>query len=221
MDGDNIYLIVIIVLVAVIIGWQILRARKADKFSDKFGEDILHSLGSLNIEARAISKQEAALEHGSKIQQFRNQRNVRAWIKISSREVELVEIALETIYRGRSQRSTYYTDYVFHTSDLSGSRKLKTTFMKHHEGAPASGDILSLNWDVERGGDKALMESLNQNHKLTEMMLKNRGNALLIPLAIVPEPKNGIAIIRTPQVLPTREQFEAIEAIAKHVKAVW
>ena len=100
-------------------------------------------------------------------------------------------------------------------------KNLKNMVLKYDRRAPHKGKNPSIEWKVEWRGDRTLKHALGQNHQLTDMLLRNRMNQDGIDLEIVPEPKNGIAIIRTPQVLPTAEQFEEIDMLARQVKEVW
>ncbi|MCK4331297.1 MAG: hypothetical protein KAW81_01965, partial [Dehalococcoidia bacterium] len=72
---------------------------------------------------------------------------------------------------------------------------------------------------IEWKGDDYLVRKLNLDYRLTDRLLAVDINVLRGGISIYPEPKYEYTRIRTSYFLPTPDLFEAMDIIAKHIKA--
>jgi len=73
--------------------------------------------------------------------------------------------------------------------------------------------------DIEWKGDESLAQKLNFDYKLKDKLIQADSNFLKGGIQIFPETKHTNTRIRTTYFMPTPEIFEAIDIIAKHIKA--
>ncbi len=107
----------------------------------------------------------------------------------------------------------YFLDYLVKSPNITGSRRLKKTWLTRKRSSLLWGRVVDVRWK----GDKSLSQSLNFDYRLKDRLLKP--DAGLPGIQLFPEPGQGYARIRTPYALPTAETLETLDIIARHARS--
>jgi hypothetical protein len=181
----------------------IRKGRKAKNTSREMAQNIPHHFRNIGIELKTLSGQDAESRLGKNAQ-------VRvALFELQRREVEFLEVVHVATGQGDNTGSPRF-DYIFHVSGAN-KQKMVDTEVKSE----------SLKWKNHVIGNNSLAESLNQNDQLGSLLIPLRSRMGIWDLEIIADPSKMLAKIRTREFLPTLEQLEAIDVIARHVKTVW
>jgi hypothetical protein len=115
-----------------------------------------------------------------------------------------------------TQYGTHYSiEYLVQASNIMTERALKKTRLTTQKSPPLWGKVVAIDWR----GDASLAQSLNLDYSLEDKLLRADANVSKGNIRIYPDPKHGCARIRTDYFLPSPEMFEAINAIARHIKS--
>lgn len=109
----------------------------------------------------------------------------------------------------------YYLDYEVHSGSMPRKEASKKTKMTRKKSPPLWGKTVAVEWH----GDSYLAQRLNLDYQLKHRLEQAAPEELKGGISIHPEPKHGYTRIRTDYQLLTRDLFEAIDTIAKHVKS--
>jgi hypothetical protein len=132
-------------------------------------------------------------------------------IKVADKNIDSINIASVSSQYG----THYFADYLVHSPNTIGNRTLKKTRLNRKKSSPFRGKVVAIEWK----GDESLARSLNLDYGLEDRLLHSNLEDLKGSIWIFPEPKQEYARIRAGYSLPSLEAFEAINAIAKHVKS--
>jgi len=155
---------------------------------------------------RSLGLGDAVFTHDEMQDKWSYVDGARALSKVRLENLEFT--CIEVLFRGRHPRpENLWLDYIFPLSDASGS-KLKETRLRVEKGR-----------DLRWKGEPLLADSLNQAGPLNDRILAAGISQQF--LSIVPQPLFGNARIRVTFSLPTAEQFEVLQDLARHVKEVW
>ena len=204
MDWAAVVVAIIGILVAMVIPMA-LAARKrgaAGKLTD-FHQHLQH------IGIRASIVEEEASREGSAPRRAWGER-AEGVIRIEGKNVDSVTIIGVSTRHG----VTYYLDYLARQPAPSAAEARKKTSMVKKRSPPLWGKAVDIRWK----GDPGLAQRLNLDYQLKYRLLHPGPDPLKGGISIRPEPKHGYTAIRTDYQLPSRDVFEAIDAIAKHVK---
>ena len=132
-----------------------------------------------------------------------------ATIRVDGRNMESINV----VGVASQQGTHYYVDYVVALPGfvLSKKKKVKLTLKK-------SSLVKGVVTDVEWKGDEHLAQRLNYDFGLKSRLLEADAGSMKGGLTVYPEPKRGRARMRTGYFLPTAEQFEAVDLVARHVR---
>jgi hypothetical protein len=132
-------------------------------------------------------------------------------IKLTGRNIDSINvIGVASQYGVR-----YFLDFLVRSVSLTGGEKKKKTRMVRKRSAAFSSKVVSIEWK----GDDYLVRKLDLDYRLTDKLLQADLNVLKGGISIHPEPKYGYTRIRTSYFLPTPDLLEAMDIIAKHIKA--
>jgi len=109
----------------------------------------------------------------------------------------------------------YFLDYSVKSPNIIERRMLRKTRLLRKKRLPIWGKVATIKW----AGDHALSQSLNFDYGLEDKLLQSNLKDLEGSIWIFPEPKYEYARIRTTYFLPSLEDLDAIDVIAKHVKS--
>ena len=183
-----------------------LRSRK--KGGPQKVEELCQHLLAIGVKASQLGEgadQEKAVQKRSW-----GQKPVGA-IKLTDRNIDSINvIGVASQYGVR-----YSLDFLVRSVSLTGRENKKKTMMVRRRSAAFSGKVTSIEWK----GDDYLVRKLNLDYRLTDRLLAVDINVLRGGISIYPEPKYEYTRIRTNYFLPTPDLFEAMDIIAKHIKA--
>lgn len=111
--------------------------------------------------------------------------------------------------------TNYYIEYLLKTLSTVGREDTTKTSMVKKKSPPLWGKVVDIEWK----GDLSLSQRLNFDYQLTYRLLNAYPKPLKGGISIHPEPRYGYTRIRTSYQLPSPDLFEAMDTIAKHVKA--
>lgn len=134
-------------------------------------------------------------------------------IKLANKNIDSINV----IGVANQYGVTYFLDFLIRSSSLIGSDSKKRTMMVKKRTSALWGKVVDIGWK----GDALLAQKLNFDYKLKDKLLQADIGVLKNGLQIFPEPKHGYTRIRTAYFLPEADLFEAIDAIAKHIKSGW
>jgi hypothetical protein len=210
MSDWVLYLTIAAIVAGVFFGvqWQ---KRRTERQGIENAQSIPAHFMKLGIETKEISKQEAEIIRGKTYDSV-------MWFVVQDKEIELIEIGfvkrVGTVFA--PPKRVPYLGYIFHISKSSTAGMYPTEPRIDSEAPP------SVKWRsvLRFGFNNRLAESLDGDENISRRLVQSRDQSGRMDWEIIPEPVNGVAVIRTRDKLPTREQFEVIEAIAKHVKFI-
>jgi hypothetical protein len=132
-------------------------------------------------------------------------------IRLQHGDIDSIDVVGSATERG----ARYYLDFLVRsTSPVGGERRIQTRMIKKR------GSFLGLRIvDVEWRGDIALERKLNFDSRLKEKILITDLKPIKSGIQIIPENRNEYARIRTDYFLPTSEQFDILDSIARHIKS--
>ena len=200
-------LIPIIMALIAAIGIPIALSRRKKGGQEKL-EELHHHLQDIGIKATPIDE-ESAPEKANKKRSLGER--AEGVVDIKGMNIDSISIISVSSQYGVN----YYLDYLVHSGSVlrkEASRKTKMTRKK-------SSPILGKTVDIEWKGDPYLAQRLNLDYQLKYKLLQADPEVLKGGISIHPEPKHGYTRIRTAYQLLTRDLFEAIDNIAKHVKS--
>ena len=105
----------------------------------------------------------------------------------------------------------------------AGTEQTRKTFARH--GAPENffgvkvGDLKVIAKQIK--GDQELASRLNLDESLNTRIVDTDLIDQKDGIIISPDSKKQHTTIRTNYLLPTKDQFDAIDTLAKHVKSIW
>lgn len=111
--------------------------------------------------------------------------------------------------------TNYYLDYLVKSVTETVRQDAKKTRMVKKKSPPLWGRVVDIEWR----GDEQLAQRLNFDYQLKYKLLQTDPKTLKSSITIFPEPKRGFTRIRTDYRPPSPDFFEAIDAIAKHIKS--
>lgn len=132
-----------------------------------------------------------------------------ATIKVDGRNMESVNVVGVASQYG----SNFYVDCVVTVPSSVGSKRKKTKLTLKRS-SPIGGAVAGVVWK----GDERLAQRLNYDFGLNSRLVEADAGSMKGGLTIYPEPKRGRARIRMGYFLPTAEQFEAVDMVARHVR---
>lgn len=185
----------------------------------RFDPDLLSHLQSIGIDAHGMTRSGPYIFHlnyrkGGGFFDGRKWSAIEG-IKVIGKTIDTVEKLQVDIYRYQRKSSYPYLDYVFPTSGTTGLtneelKKLRVTYDLPRKSKE------SLNVTPSWQGELKVAERLNSDTKLTSAIVEKGLQDLIIGF------EETRAYVRIPRYeMPTAEQFEVIEQIAKHVKSIW
>jgi hypothetical protein len=131
-------------------------------------------------------------------------------LKVADRNVDAVAIRSVSSQYG----TNYYLDYVVKSPGVMPAGSKKTTLARK-KSPPIWGKVVDIVWR----GSTNLAQRLNYDYQLKYRLLHSDPAGLKVGITIQPQPAHGCTRIRTGYRLPSPDLFEAIDTIAKHVKA--
>ena len=134
-------------------------------------------------------------------------------LKLNGRSIEAVNIAGVSSQYG----TQYYLDFLVPVTGLGSVPEKKKTRIVRKKTPALWGKTTDVAWK----GDESLSRRLNFDYRLRDSLKALDENLLRGGLTIYSERKLGWARLRTNWFLPTREAFEAMEAICGHVRLEW
>ena len=129
--------------------------------------------------------------------------------EIQGRNIDYVSVTGVSSQYG----TNYYLNYL--VKARGQMMPLKKTTMFRKKSPPLWGKVVDIGWD----GDPTLSHRLDLDYSLKHRLLQGGLNSLKGDIAIIPEPKHAYIKIKTNLNMPSPDLFEAIDSIAKHVRA--
>ena len=129
---------------------------------------------------------------------------------VADRNVDAIAIRSVSSQYG----TNYYLDYVVRHPGVMAAESKKTTLVRK-KSPPLWGKAVDLVWK----GSPGLAQRLNYDYQLKYALLNSDPAGLKTGITIQPQPKHGCTRIRTGYHLPSAGLLQAIDTIAKHVKA--
>ena len=197
----------ILLVIAAAIGLPLaFRSRK--KGGPQKVEELCQHLLAIGVKASKLEEGVAQKEVGQK--RSLGHKSVGA-IRLTDKNIDSINvIGVAGQYGVR-----YFLDFLVRSVSLTGRENKKKTMMVRRRSAAFSGKVTSIEWK----GDDYLVRKLNLDYRLTDRLLAVDINVLKGGILIHPEPKYGFTRVRTSYFLPTPDLFEAMDIIAKHIKA--
>lgn len=187
-----------------------IAARRRKKEGPRKFQELLDHLTNLGISAQAFN-QDLYQSTGQRRQPWGDKS--LGSITLSRQAIE----SIETIGVAQQYGVNYFLDYVVPITSMGAFIKMKKTKMTKRKEATVAGKTMRVEWK----GDQELASRLNldesQNHRIVENGLVEQKDGIVIS----PDLKKQRATIRTNYHLPAKDQFDVMDAIAKHIKAVW
>jgi hypothetical protein len=134
-------------------------------------------------------------------------------LKLSGRSVDAINIVGVSSQYG----TQYFLDFLVPVTTPGSMREKKKTKVVRKK-TPA---LWGQTTDVEWKGDESLCRRLNFDYRLRDRLKALDDNLLRGGVTIFSERKRGCVRLRTKYFLPTREAFEVVDAVCKHVRAEW
>jgi hypothetical protein len=156
-----------------------------------------------------VSRVEKDSEEDTAIPKNWGEKSEGAFI-VADRNVDAVAIRSVSSQYG----TNYYLDYVVRHPGVMAAESKKTTLIKRKR-PPVTGKVVDIEWK----GASSLAQRLNYDYSLTHRLLDSGPDGLKVGITIQPLPKHGCTRIRTGYRLPSADLFQAIDTIARHVKA--
>ena len=129
---------------------------------------------------------------------------------VADRKVDAIAIRSVSSQYG----TNYYLDYVVRHPGVMPAETKKTTLVRK-KSPPLWGKAFDLEWK----GAPGLAQRLNYDYQLKYTLLNSDPAGLKTGITIQPQPKHGCTKIRTGFQLPSAGLFQAIDTIARHVRA--
>jgi hypothetical protein len=206
--NDVVYWVALGVILVIVL----LYALRSDRTTAQKPNQMVTHLQTFGIQAEVIQKKEKYDRASS------SKAGMIGIVSIHGGDVQRIEIRRAA--RNGSYKGQYFAHrFVLFLSSIGSQGNHKGTKLITSRNSMGFGGIEDLKWK----GDGELPSILNADVLLNDHIIstgladavRNRG------MEISPDFKSGVAFIVTHDFLPTHEQFKVIEAIAKHVKAVW
>ncbi len=134
-------------------------------------------------------------------------------LKFSGRSMDAINIVGASSQYG----TQYWLDFLVHVAAVQSVSEKKRTWIVRKKTPALWGKVT----DVEWKGDESLSRRLNFDYRLRDSLKVMDENLLRGGVSIFAGRKHGWARVRTKYFLPTRDTFEAIGAICRHVKLEW
>jgi len=205
VDWSNISGIIMALLVA--IGLP-LALKKRKKAAPQSREELSRHLQQIGVEAslveRGSEKEKIGLGRAS------GQKS-QGIIELTDRSIDSINVISVA-----SQYGVHFClDYLVKSPNIAGRRILKKTTLARKRSPPLFGKVSGIEWK----GDRLLAQSLNLDYSLEEKLLQAGPEALNKGIRIFPEPRHGYVRIRTTYLPPSKQMFQAIAIVAKHVRS--
>ena len=190
-------IVALILAVAALIGLPLaLLSRK--KAGPKKVEELNRHLQIIGLKASLLVKD---------VSRQKMERNALGIITLTDRNIDSINVVGVATQYGVQ----YYIDYHVSTSGSEDKGPGKKTRMTKKRSSAFMGKVIDIEWK----GDDSLAHRLNLDYQLKDRLLLSayKGN-----IEISSEPKYGYVKIRTVYTLPDRDFFEAMDAVARHIK---
>jgi hypothetical protein len=109
----------------------------------------------------------------------------------------------------------YYLDYLVKNPNLLQSYPNRKSKLVRKRASILRGKTIDLEWK----GDAALVQILNSDYRIKDRLFQGGFESIKGNIWIYPELKHSYYRIRSTYFLPTRQIFDAIDIIAKHLKS--
>ena len=196
-------ILAILTAVALPIGLSLSRKRSAGKI-----EDLHQHLLGIGLKASLLDEETAQQLQLPKSNWGEKSQGV---IALEDRKIEYVRIVSASSQYG----TNYYIEYLLKTASIAGREDMRKTSTQRKKSPPLWGKAVDIEWK----GDASLSQRLNLDYQLKYRLLNLHPEPLKGNISIHPEPKYGYMRIRTDYQPPSPDLFEAIDTIAKHIKA--
>ena len=203
MDWSSTFGVIFAALLTII--GLIVALRRRKKGGPQKREELYQHLNEMGIQASLIEKNSDKEKIG--LSRASGQRS-EGIIGLEDKNIDSINI----ISAASQYETRYFADYLVTNPNITETRKPIKTRMKIKKSSPFRGKVIALEWT----GDKSLARSLNFDYGLEDKLLHSEIKG---SIEIIPEPKHGYVRIRTAYSLPSSQEFEAINIIARHVKS--
>ena len=171
--------------------------------------DELHQhLRSIGVDATVLPKDAG---QGGKERKGLLGPKVVGTIRLGDGNIDSVNVVGEAAQYGVN----YYLDYLVSRPTFASGGKKKKTTMTIKKSRQLKGQVVDVGWK----GDDFLAQRLNLDFGLKDRLLHADLSLLKGSISIHPEPKQNHARIRTAYIFPDPHLLEALDMIARHVKA--
>lgn len=168
---------------------------------------------SLHEHLTGIGVKASLLDEGSSAEKLKQKltwgEKCEGICEIQGRNIDYVSVTGVSSQYG----TNYYLNYLLKARGQM--MPLKKTTMVRRKSAPVRGKVIDIGWH----GDPNLSQRLDLDYSIKHRLLQGGLSSLKGDIAIIPEPKHGYIKIKTNLNMPSPDLFEAIDGIAKHVRA--
>ena len=180
--------------------------RLVRKGSPEKQDELLQHLAGIGLKVSTVEKDS---EEDAAIPKKWGEKSEGAFI-VADRNVDAIAIRSVSSQYG----TNYYLDYVVRHPGLVPAESKKTTLVRK-KSPPVWGKVIDLKWK----GASSLAQRLNYDYQLKYTLLNADPAGLKTGITIQPQPRHGCTRIRTGYHLPSAGLFQAIDTIARHVRA--
>lgn len=190
-----------------VIGFPLaLRSRK--KGGPEKVEELHRHLLIIGIRADRLEEGDGQIKAGGK--RSRGRGAVGA-IKLKGKNIDSINvIGVASQYGVR-----YFLDFLVMSFSMMGKESKKKTRLIKKKSSSVLGKTIEIDWK----GNDYLARKLSLDYQIKDKLSQADAGILKGGITIFPEPKLGYTRIRTTYFLPTPDLLEAMDIIAKHIKA--
>ncbi|MEA3253648.1 MAG: hypothetical protein U9Q17_01725 [Chloroflexota bacterium] len=204
MDWGNIGSIIVALTVAIGVPLALKKRKKAGPLKL---EELYQHLQTIGVEASPPEKESNKAKIGLSRASGQKSGGI---IELKDKNIDCINIVSVASQYGVN----YFLDYLVQSPNIVGNRTLKKTKLVKKKSSPIGGKVIGIGWK----GEQSLAQSLSLDYRLEEKLLSGDLNALKEGIKIFPEPKHGYVRIRTSYILPSRQLFDAVSIVARHIK---
>ena len=206
MDWTNLMPLIVAILVAIGVPFAAWSLRKTGRSK---AEEFAQHLKEIGVKASLLA--EGADEGSKPRKRFWGQRAVGR-IKVEEGNIDSIDVIGVASQYGVN----YYLDYLVARPTFTTATKRKKTTMSTKKTSLFRGRVVDVQWR----GDATLAPRLNNDYGLKGLLLQADLSAIKGgSISIHPEPKREHARIRTGYGLIDASLYEALDAVAGHIKS--
>jgi hypothetical protein len=199
-------IISVVLMIAAVVGIVLSRRRIKKESPQKTGE-LYEQLRSIGLKVTKVTDDALMEESGEKSRRGRNAQEV---LRIEGKKIDFVMLTGEAQQYG----VTYYLDFLVKRNRIFSGQKVSNTVLKIRKGSSLNSEIDGFYWQ----GDPVLQQKLNDDYRLSDMLMQANRKYIKGGITIYPEPRKSYARIRVGHQLLEPEMIKVVDAIAGYIK---